>query len=102
MYPGWQAVDNAALSLIESTPLFLLPGRRCENGRPAPVERDDWKGYVQALMDVSRDAYKASQTRNQDTVIEIAEKLNDACANCHKKYRDGAAEGLTAGASRCQ
>jgi len=102
VYPGWQAVDNAALSLIESTPLFLLPGRRCENGRPAPVERDDWKGYVQALMDVSRDAYKASQTRNQDTVIEIAEKLNDACANCHKKYRDGAAEGLTAGASRCQ
>ena len=102
VYPGWQAVDNAALSLIESTPLFLLPGRRCENGRAVPVDRDDWKEYTQALIDVGRAAYKASQTRNADTVIEIAEKLNDTCANCHKKYRDGAVEGLTAGANRCQ
>jgi S-disulfanyl-L-cysteine oxidoreductase SoxD len=102
IYPGWQAVDNAALSLLESTPLFLLPGRRCENGRPAPTDRADWKQFTQALIDVSREAYKASQTRNQDTVIEVAEKLNDACANCHKVYRDGAAEGLSAGAQRCQ
>jgi mono/diheme cytochrome c family protein len=102
VYPGWQAVDQAALALTESTPLFLLPGRRCENGRPAPVDRADYKQYTQALVDVSRLVYKAAQTRNQDMVIEAAERLNDTCANCHKVYRDGTAEGASAGAQRCQ
>jgi mono/diheme cytochrome c family protein len=101
VYYGWQAVDQAALSLIETTPLFLLEGRRCENGRPAPVSRADYKQYTQALIDVARDIYKASQTRSMDNVAGIAEKLNDACANCHKVYRDGAQEGNTAGANRC-
>jgi S-disulfanyl-L-cysteine oxidoreductase SoxD len=102
VYPGWQAVDQAALALIETTPLFMLPGRRCENGRPAPIDRADYKQFTDALVQVAREAYKATQTRNQDAVIAIAEKLNDACANCHKVYRDGAAEGLSSGAKRCQ
>ena len=33
VYPGWEAIDLAALALAESAPLFLAPGRRCENGR---------------------------------------------------------------------
>lgn len=102
VYYGWQAVDQAALALIETTPLFLLPGRRCENGRPAPVERPDWKQYTSALVDVSRTVYRASQSRNVDAMNKVAEQLNEACANCHKVYRDGAREGNTAGASRCQ
>jgi mono/diheme cytochrome c family protein/cytochrome c556 len=101
VYPGWQAVDQAALALIESTPLFMLPGRRCENGRPAPIDRADYKQMTDALVLVAREAYKASQTRNQDTVIAVAEKLNDACANCHKVYRDSTQEGLSSGAKRC-
>ena len=101
VYYGWQAVDQAALGLIETTPLFLLEGRRCENGRPAPVSRADYRQYTQALIDVARDVYKSSQTRSMDNVAGMAEKLNDACANCHKVYRDGAQEGNTAGANRC-
>jgi mono/diheme cytochrome c family protein len=102
VYYGWQAVDQAALALIETTPLFLLPGRRCENGRPVPVDRADWQKYTTALMDVGRAAYKAAQSRNADAVNKIAEQLNESCANCHKVYRDGAREGSVAGATRCQ
>jgi S-disulfanyl-L-cysteine oxidoreductase SoxD len=102
VYYGWQAVDQAALALIESTPLFLLPGRRCENGRPAPVDRADFKQYTAALIEVSRVAYRASQSRNVEAVVKITEQLNDACANCHKVYRDGAQEGSSAGAARCR
>ena len=102
VYPGWQAIDQGALGLIESTPLFLVPGRRCENGQPAPVERDDWKQYTEALMVVARDAYKASQSRNMDAVAGMSDRLNDACANCHKKYRDGVAEGSGLAGTRCQ
>jgi mono/diheme cytochrome c family protein len=102
VYYGWQAVDQAALALVETTPLFLLPGRRCENGRAVPVDRDDWKRYTAALVDVAKASYKAAQSRNVDAVNKIAEQLNDTCANCHKVYRDGTREGATAGASRCQ
>ena len=102
VYYGWQTVDQAALALVETAPLFLLPGRRCENGRPVPVDRADWKQYTNALMDVGRAAYKAAQSRNVDAVNKIADQLNDACANCHKVYRDGAREGSVAGATRCQ
>jgi mono/diheme cytochrome c family protein len=101
VYPGWQAIDQAALGLIESTPLFLLPGRRCENGRPAPVDRADWKQYTEALIVVARDAYKASQSRDMDAVAGMSERLNDACANCHKVYRDAAAEGSGLAGKRC-
>jgi mono/diheme cytochrome c family protein len=102
VYYGWQAVDQAALALVETAPLFMLPGRRCENGKPVPIDRADWRQYTQALMDVGREAYRAAQTRNVDAVVKIADRLNDSCANCHKVYRDGTREGNTAGASRCQ
>jgi hypothetical protein len=92
-YYGWQAVDQAALSLMETSPLFLVPGRRCENGQPAPVERADYKQYTAELIEVGREFYRAAQSRNRDAVIELAEKLDAACANCHRIYRDAAQEG---------
>jgi cytochrome c2 len=35
-------------------------------------------------------------------VNKVGEQLNEACANCHKVYRDGAQEGTSAGAARCR
>ena len=101
VYQGWLAVDQAALAITETAPLFLTPGRRCQNGKPVPVDRADWKQYVAALEEVGQRAYRESKARNYRAFEEIAEKLNDACANCHKVYRDkGGAEG--SGAARCQ
>jgi mono/diheme cytochrome c family protein len=101
VYPGWLSVDQAAVAITESAPLLLTPGRRCQNGRPVPVDRADWKKYVTELVDVGKLARRASQARNFEAFIDISEKLNDACANCHKVYRDkGGTEG--SGATRCQ
>jgi mono/diheme cytochrome c family protein len=103
VYYGWQAVDQAALELIETTPLFLLPGRRCENGRPAPVNKADYQQYAQDLITLARELYKTSQSRSADAMVGMAERLNDACANCHKVYRDvGTAEGGGLGTDRCR
>jgi mono/diheme cytochrome c family protein len=102
VYYGWQAVDQAALALIETTPLFLLPGRRCENGRPVPVERAEWTQYTMALVEAGREAYRAAQSRSAEAVVKVADRLNESCATCHKVYRDGAREGSTAGSARCQ
>ena len=102
VYPGWEAIDLAALALAESAPLFLSPGRRCQNGRPVPVDRDDWRQYTEAVVEAGRAAYRASQSRSVDAVIEVTDQLNDACANCHQAYRDVGAEGRGLGADRCR
>jgi S-disulfanyl-L-cysteine oxidoreductase SoxD len=101
IYPGWLAIDQAAVALTETAPLLLTPGRRCQNGRPVPVDRADWKQFVKELAETGKLAHRASQARNFDAFVDISEKLNDACANCHKVYRDkGGTEG--SGATRCQ
>jgi mono/diheme cytochrome c family protein len=101
VYSGWLAVDQAAIAITETSALLLTPGRRCQNGRPVPVDRADWKQYVAALAEVGRLAHRASQARNYEAFTDISVKLNDACANCHKVYRDkGGTEG--SGAARCQ
>ncbi len=101
VYPGWLAIDQAAVAITETAPLLLTPGRRCQNGKPVPVDRADWKQYVAALVEVGKLARKTSQARNYEAFVDVSEKLNDACANCHKVYRDkGGAEG--SGATRCQ
>jgi mono/diheme cytochrome c family protein len=100
-YGGWLAVDQAAIAITETAPLLLTPGRRCQNGKPVPVDRPDWKQYVAALEEVGKLALRESKARNYPAFVDIAEKLNDACANCHKVYRDkGGTEG--SGATRCQ
>jgi hypothetical protein len=33
-------------------------------------------------------AYKASQTRNQETVSDATNVIADACLHCHEVYRD--------------
>ena len=101
VYPGWLAIDQAAVALTETAPLLLTPGRRCQNGKLVPVDRADWKQYVAGLIEVGKLAYTTSKMRNYDAFVEVSEKLNDACANCHKVYRDrGGTEG--SGATRCQ
>jgi mono/diheme cytochrome c family protein len=101
VYPGWLAIDQAAVALTETAQLLLTPERRCQNGRPVPVDRADWKQYVAGLVEVGKLARRTSQARNYEAFIDVSEKLNDVCANCHKVYRDrGGAEG--SGATRCQ
>jgi len=89
VYTGWALVDYAAVALAESAPLMLTPGRRCENGKPVPVERADWVKFTQELADAGKAAYKASQSRNQDAVIEVSNQVAESCLNCHRAYRDG-------------
>jgi mono/diheme cytochrome c family protein len=88
IYKGWQIVDYAAVAVAESAPLMLTPGRRCENGRPVPVDRPDWIKFTQELADAGRAAYKASQTRSQEAVSDASNQLADACLHCHQVYRD--------------
>jgi len=90
IYKGWDLVDYAAIALAESAPLMLTPGRKCENGKPVPVNDPDWIKFTNELAEVGKAAYKASQTRNQETVSDITNEVADACLHCHQVYRDNA------------
>jgi len=88
IYTGWDLVDYAAVALAESAPLMLTPGRRCENGKPVPVEEADWVKFTVELAEAGKAAYKASQTRNQNAVIEVTDQIATSCSHCHEAYRD--------------
>lgn len=88
VFGGWQAVENAALALTESANLLLIPGRVCANGVPAPIKDPTWATFVQEVRDAGMKAYAAAQAKDQDKLVELSETVSNACAHCHRKWRD--------------
>jgi S-disulfanyl-L-cysteine oxidoreductase SoxD len=88
IYSGWELVDYAAIALAESAPLMLTPGRRCENGKPVPVNDPDWVKFTLELAEAGKAAYKAAQTRKQEVVSDITDQVATSCSHCHEAYRD--------------
>jgi hypothetical protein len=87
-YGKWEAVENSALALYEAANLLTVPGRKCANGKPVPLQNPDWPKFVQGLRDAGLTVYKAAQAKNQDKIIDAADAMTTACANCHDKYRE--------------
>ncbi len=87
-YGKWEAIENSALALSEVANLLMLPGRKCANGRAVPINNPDWPKLVQGLRDAGVTVYKAAQTKNQDKIVDAADVMTTACANCHDKYRE--------------
>jgi hypothetical protein len=88
VYGGWQAVENGALAVAETATLIMVPGRSCENGRPVPIDREDYRRFASQLADAGLAAYKAAQSKNLDVMVEVSGTVSDACAACHEVYRD--------------
>jgi hypothetical protein len=87
-YGKWEAVENAGLAIVEAANLLTVPGRKCSNGLPVPVNNADWPKLVQGLRDAGMVAYKAGQSKNQDKILDASDVMTTACANCHDKYRE--------------
>ena len=87
-YGGWEAVENAGLALAEAANLLTMPGRKCANGRPVPLQNPDWAKFVQGLREAGMAAYKAAQSKNQEKMLDAADVMSTACSNCHDKYRE--------------
>ena len=96
-FGGWQAVENAALALAESTNLLLVPGRVCSNGASAPITDPAWTTFVQEVRDAATQAYKAAQAKDQQKIVDLSETLSTSCSHCHRKWRDRKAP-----ANRCK
>ena len=101
-YGGWEAVENASMSLAEAANLVALPGRLCANGKPVPLNDPEFQQGLTALREVSLAGYKAAQAKNMDQMLDIADKLTQACSTCHDVYRDKVVDGKPIGiADRC-
>lgn len=86
-YGGWEAVANSAIALKESARLLEVP-RACSNGKPAPIASATWKKGLTELRAAGDAAYAAAQKKDQDAVLDAADKITTACATCHDKYRE--------------
>ena len=98
IYTGWQVVENASIALAEAADIILKPGRVCSNGKLAPVARADYQKFAAGLRTAGREALAAARTKSQDKVIEVTDKVAEACANCHEVYRD---KGPAGSPARC-
>ena len=68
--------------------VLTIPGRMCENGRPVPLDREDFRKFAAGLADAGLAAYKAAQSKNLDAMVDVSGTVSDACAACHEVYRD--------------
>ncbi len=87
-YGKWEAVENSALAMYEGASLLTVPGRVCANGRPVPINAPDWSSLVQGVRDAAMVAYNAAKAKDQDKIVDAADVITTACANCHDKYRE--------------
>jgi cytochrome c556 len=87
-YGKWDAVENSSLAIAEAASLLTVSGRKCANGLNVPVRNADWAKLVQGLRDAGMKSYKAAQSKNQDNILDAADAMTTACANCHEKYRE--------------
>ncbi len=100
VYGGWEAVENASLALVEATRLITVPGRQCTSGKPVPLQDPDFVKFVADLRAAGLLAYKAAQSKDQDQILDAADKVGVACSHCHSMFREKLPE-QGGEASRC-
>ena len=88
VYNSWTAVEDSGVALAEAANLLMIPGRVCSNGKPVPVANPDWAKFVAGLRDAGMEAVKAAKAKNQEAIVDVADKMTSACAACHDVYRE--------------
>lgn len=99
----WAKVRYGALALAEGANLLMMPERRVarpgEKSETPGVElepeemdaliakdRAAWNMRATALRDVAREALKAIDSKDAETLFAVGERIENACEGCHKQY----------------
>jgi len=99
----WTNVRRGAIRLIEGTNLLLMPGRHVAREHeksevpgielePSEMEahinkdRAKWEKNVKALYTQTLAALKAIEAKDAKALIDIGERIDGACENCHVTY----------------
>lgn len=81
----WQRTRAAATRMIELAELLKTPGYAEGRGR-------DWTTFSNSLVEVSRLAEQAADSRDPEKVFEVGGTMYSVCSACHQVYPP--AEGL--------
>jgi hypothetical protein len=94
----WKAVRRSALTLIESTNLLVMEGRRIvapnfqvPPGEPDPhvlqqrldSNRTAFNGFAQALRALGLESLAAIDARDADKLFRLGGDIDEACEACH-------------------
>jgi hypothetical protein len=99
----WSEVRKHAVELVEATNLLVMegrhvakPGEKAENPDvelgPEEIEalikqdRQTWVGFAHGLHDAALVAFKATDARNAQGLLDAGEGIDTACENCHLRY----------------
>jgi hypothetical protein len=98
-YGGWEAVENASMALAEAANLISLPGRVCQNNKPVPLDDPVYQKGLAALREVAQLSYDTAKARkyDADAMLNVADKVTQACATCHDVFRDRVVDGKPIG-----
>lgn len=115
----WQEVRRHAITLIEAPNLIVMSGRKvAQPGEKAEVpgvelspeeiqklidgDRANFINRARALQEAATTALKAIDAKDKDALFAAAEKVDQACENCHLQYwypNDEAAKAAAAAAA---
>lgn len=98
-YGGWEAIENASMALAEAANLISLPGRVCQNNKPVPLDDPIYQQGLAALREVAQLTYDAAKAKqyDADAMLNVADKVTQACATCHDVFRDRVVDGKPIG-----
>jgi hypothetical protein len=99
----WLDVRRAAVRLIESGNLLMMPGREAAPAgvkseapgvelEPAEItvlirkKRKSFDAFARALQVLGAEALQAVEARNADLLIEIGGRMEEICESCHKTF----------------
>jgi len=98
-YGGWEAIENASMALAEAANLISLPGRVCQNNKPVPLDDPIYQKGLAALREVAQLTYDTAKAKkyDADAMLNVADKVTQACATCHDVFRDRVVDGKPIG-----
>jgi hypothetical protein len=115
----WQEVKRRGMILMEAPNLLVMPGRKvAQSGEKAenpevelaPEEiqklidsdRPAFINRARTLQDAALQVIQATDAKDKDALFKAAEKIDEACENCHLQYwypNDQAAQEAAAAAA---
>ena len=98
----WKELRRRAIQIMEAANLLLVPGRRVAKPGdtvdariaipPDQIEtliNEDRAGFIKManeLYDSVLPTLQAIEAKDKDKLLEVSDRIYDACENCHKKY----------------
>ncbi|HYM34811.1 MAG TPA: hypothetical protein VET48_05400 [Steroidobacteraceae bacterium] len=101
----WQQVRRSAITLIESTNLLMMDGRRivavggklADEGLPGVLNANEaqqrldaqhpaFVQFARALHDVGEEMLQAVDAKNSTAMVDVGSKIDEVCESCHTTF----------------